>query len=109
MEFAIRDGVPYAIDFMNAAPDVDINSLTAPHFEWVVRHMADMTIRMAREPRPVRREPPWSPFVGRAPLTGQADRDGAGDLAEELPSLARDLGAVQNRSSVVSHRSAVDR
>ena len=27
-EFAIRDGVPYAIDFMNPAPDMDINSLT---------------------------------------------------------------------------------
>ena len=28
IEFAIRDGVPYAIDFMNPAPDMDINSLT---------------------------------------------------------------------------------
>ena len=27
VEFAIRDGVPYAIDFMNPAPDMDINSL----------------------------------------------------------------------------------
>ena len=28
VEFAIRDGVPYALDFMNPAPDMDINSLT---------------------------------------------------------------------------------
>ncbi len=28
IEFAVRDGVPYAIDFMNPAPDMDINSLT---------------------------------------------------------------------------------
>ncbi len=30
IEFAIRDGMPYAIDFMNPAPDMDIYSLT-PH------------------------------------------------------------------------------
>ena len=30
IEFAIRDGVPYAIDFMNPAPDMDINSLIGP-------------------------------------------------------------------------------
>lgn len=90
LEFAIRDGIPYAVEFMNAVPDVDINSLTAPHFGWVVRQMADMAIRMARAPRPRPTEPAWSHSI-RAPLTGGSDRDGAGDLAEELPGLARDL------------------
>lgn len=47
VEFAVRDGVPYAIDFMNPAPDMDINSLTPAYFEWVVEHMADMAIRLA--------------------------------------------------------------
>ena len=48
VEFAIRGGVPYAIDFMNPAPDMDINSLTQPYFDWVVQHMADMVIRLAK-------------------------------------------------------------
>jgi hypothetical protein len=48
IEFAIRDGVPYAIDFMNPAPDMDIYSLTPPYFEWVVTHMADLVIRLAK-------------------------------------------------------------
>ncbi len=48
IEFAIRDGVPYAIDFMNPAPDMDIYSLTQPYFDWVVTHMADMVIRLAK-------------------------------------------------------------
>jgi len=52
IEWAIRDGVPYAIDFMNPAPDFDIYSLTPTYFEWVVQKMADFTIRLAREPRP---------------------------------------------------------
>ena len=47
IEFAIRGGVPYAIDFMNPAPDMDINSLTPTYFEWVVSHMADLVIRLA--------------------------------------------------------------
>ena len=37
IEFAIRDGVPYAIDFMNPAPDMDVNSLTPTYFEWTVK------------------------------------------------------------------------
>lgn len=49
-EFAIRDGVPYAIDFMNSAPDFDISSLGEESFAWVVGKMADLVIRRARTP-----------------------------------------------------------
>jgi hypothetical protein len=48
VEFAIKGGVPYAIDFMNPAPDMDVNSLGRKHFDWMVTHMADMTIRLAK-------------------------------------------------------------
>jgi hypothetical protein len=51
LEWAVRDGVPYAIDFMNCAPDMDINSLTPHYFDWVVKHMASMAIRLAKQPR----------------------------------------------------------
>jgi glutathione synthase/RimK-type ligase-like ATP-grasp enzyme len=59
-EFAIRDGVPYAIDFMNPAPDMDINSLTPTYFEWCVRHMADLVIDLAKNPRPQLTELKWN-------------------------------------------------
>jgi hypothetical protein len=49
VEWAVRDGVPYAIDFMNPAPDMDINSLTPHYFEWVVKAMADMAIQAAQD------------------------------------------------------------
>ena len=52
LEWAVKDGVPYAIDFMNPAPDMDLYSLTPHYFEWAVQHMADMAIRLAKEPRP---------------------------------------------------------
>jgi len=64
IEFAIRDGVPYAIDFMNPAPDMDINSITPHYFQWAVNAMADFAIEMAHNPRPQRAEQRWAPFVG---------------------------------------------
>jgi hypothetical protein len=59
IEFAIRDGVPYAIDFMNPAPDMDIHSLTPTYFEWTVRGMADMAIKLAKKPRRQSRALKW--------------------------------------------------
>ena len=49
LEFAVRDGIPYAIDFMNPAPDMDVNSLTPHYFEWTVQRMADLAIRLVRD------------------------------------------------------------
>jgi hypothetical protein len=60
IEFAVRGGIPYAIDFMNPAPDMDINSLTPEYFQWVVTHMADMAIRLAKKPRKQAKELKWS-------------------------------------------------
>ena len=53
LEFAVRDGIPYAIDFMNPAPDMDINSLTPHYFEWVLKGMADLVIRLAKANKPL--------------------------------------------------------
>ena len=72
MEWAVRDGVPYAIDFMNCAPDMDINSLTPHYFEWVVEHMADMAIKLAKRPRPQLDELHWAMLFGAAAKAGRA-------------------------------------
>jgi len=50
VEFAVRDGIPYAIDFMNSAPDFDISSLGPEHFAWTVKAMADLVINAAKAP-----------------------------------------------------------
>ncbi|MCC7131492.1 MAG: hypothetical protein IT352_02550 [Gemmatimonadales bacterium] len=67
IEWAIRDGIPYAIDFMNPAPDMDIYSLTPDHFEWVVKAMADMAIRLAKTPSTAPR-PSWEEFLKGRPV-----------------------------------------
>ena len=63
VEFAIRDGVPYVIDCMNAVPDMDINSITPHYFEWVVKAMADFCVEMAFNPRPQRSEHHWAQYL----------------------------------------------
>ena len=60
VEWAVRGGVPYLIDFMNPAPDMDVNSLTPAYFEWVVKGMADLVIDRAKNPRPQLKELRWS-------------------------------------------------
>jgi hypothetical protein len=66
VEFAIRDHVPYAIDFMNPAPDMDVNSLGRKHFDWMVTHMADMTIRLAKSKEATRDRYYWAKVVKEA-------------------------------------------
>ncbi|MBK6457290.1 MAG: hypothetical protein IPF87_14645 [Gemmatimonadetes bacterium] len=60
LEYAVKDGVPYAIDFMNCAPDMDVYSLTPTYFEWVVQGMADLAIKLALNPRKTAVEAKWS-------------------------------------------------
>ena len=51
VEFAVEDGVPYAIDFMNPAPDADLHSVGQANFEWIVNRVAELAVRRAVEPR----------------------------------------------------------
>ncbi len=60
IEWAIRGDTPYAIDFMNPAPDMDVNSTGYDYHRWCVEKMADLCLRLAQEPRPQVRELKWS-------------------------------------------------
>jgi glutathione synthase/RimK-type ligase-like ATP-grasp enzyme len=66
VEFAVRDGVPYAIDFMNCAPDADLASVGEENFRWIVRTMADDLMERARSPRPFEPTGSWPKAVGLA-------------------------------------------
>jgi hypothetical protein len=50
VEFAVEDGLPYAIDFMNPAPDAGLESVGPENFEWIVSAVAEMAVRRALEP-----------------------------------------------------------
>ena len=47
VELAVRDGIPYAIDFGNPAPDAERTSVGDDNFEWVVETAANYAIERA--------------------------------------------------------------
>ncbi len=49
VEFAIKDGIPYAIDFMNPAPDAEIASVGEYNHTWIVDQMTDFILRKLDE------------------------------------------------------------
>jgi hypothetical protein len=63
VEFAVEGGIPYAIDFMNPAPDADINSVGRENFEWVVQAVAEMAVNKALSAENPNRELRWGSFL----------------------------------------------
>ena len=45
VEFAIKDGVPYAIDFMNPAPDAELASVGEHNHRWIVDNMTEFILK----------------------------------------------------------------
>ena len=70
IEFAIRDGVPYAIDFLNPAPDFERDRITPFYFEMVVEKMTDLVIDRALNAPPSQCWPRWEELLGVGPSTG---------------------------------------
>jgi hypothetical protein len=52
VEFCIKDGIPYAIDFMNPAPDAEVASVGEFYHNWLVKSVTDLVFRRLAEPRP---------------------------------------------------------
>ena len=66
VEFAIRDGVPVAIDFCNPAPDAEAANVGQANFEWVVEAVSEMAIRKAREHKAGCDNLSWGKFMRAA-------------------------------------------
>ncbi|MEJ7701347.1 MAG: hypothetical protein WKF71_17125 [Pyrinomonadaceae bacterium] len=45
VEFAIKDGIPYAIDFMNPAPDAELASVGEQNHKWIVEAMTEFIFK----------------------------------------------------------------
>ncbi len=63
VEMAVRDGIPYAIDFCNPAPDADVKSVGQENFDWVVAHASKMAVERAQAQKPGRDNLTWGTFV----------------------------------------------
>jgi hypothetical protein len=66
VELAVRDGVPYAIDFCNPAPDADRHSVGDENFEWVVETAASYAIEKAQHQEDGADNLTWGEYVKRS-------------------------------------------
>lgn len=66
VELAIRDGVPYAIDFCNPAPDADLHSVGQANFDWVVETAANYAIERAQAQVDGKDNLTWGSFIRNA-------------------------------------------
>lgn len=66
VELALRDGVPYAIDFCNPAPDAEIKSVGQENFDWVVETAANFAIEKAQAQKPGIDNLTWGEYVKRS-------------------------------------------
>src|SRR5438094_5293445 len=71
VECAIKDGVPYAIDFMNPAPDAELQSVGEFYHHWVTEAVTNLVFRRLSETaeRPRYR---WDAFLNPAPVRTEA-------------------------------------
>lgn len=63
VEFAVRDGIPIAIDFCNPAPDAELTSVGKDNFEWVVETAATYAIERAQAQEPGKDNLTWGTFI----------------------------------------------
>jgi hypothetical protein len=66
VELATRDGIPYAIDFCNPAPDADIRSVGQENFDWVVETAASYAIERAQAQQDGLDNLTWGEYIKRS-------------------------------------------
>src|SRR5260370_3582999 len=70
IEFAVKDGVPYAIDFLNPAPDFERDRITEFYFEIVVEKMARLVVDRALNGKTSNPWPRWEEMLGIGSAAG---------------------------------------
>ncbi len=74
IEFAIKDGIPYAIDFLNPAPDFERDRITEFYFNHVVDRMAHLVIDRALHGDVANSWPQWEEMLGLGAAAGFTGR-----------------------------------
>jgi hypothetical protein len=99
VEFAIKDGIPYAIDFMNPAPDAELISVGEFYHNWVTNAVTDMVFKRLEQPREQPRyrwdallnpEPSNQPLRAAAATAG-AIVSGVGDVLSDAASAVSEI------------------
>ena len=97
VEFAIKDGVPYAIDFMNPAPDAELQSVGPFYHGWVTEAVTNLVFKRLSETaeRPRYR---WDAFLNPAPVATEAVASGS----EQSKRTVKPKASTQKKGSTRS-------
>ena len=83
VEFAIKDGVPYAIDFMNPAPDAELASVGEFYHNWITNAVIDLVFKRLSEPAQ-RSRYRWDALLSPAPAQAYAVASAAEQQARTI-------------------------
>src|SRR5690242_1615454 len=97
IEFAVQDGIPYAIDFLNPAPDFERDRITEFYFDHVVDKMARLVVDRALHGSVANTWPRWEEMLG----FGSA----AGFTAAPKLATAKQTASAPSPSATASPRS----
>ena len=86
IEFAIKDDVPYAIDFLNPAPDFERDRITEFYFEHVVEKMSRLVIDRALHGNVANSWPGWEEMLGTGAAAGFTGAPRVARAAQGAPS-----------------------
>jgi hypothetical protein len=70
IEFAVKDGVPYAIDFLNPAPDFERDRIGLHYFELVLDRMSTLVVDRALHGAVNTPWPGWEQMLGMGAAVG---------------------------------------
>ena len=105
VEFAIKDGVPYAIDFMNPAPDAELASVGEYYHNWITDAMADLILKKLTQKAEAPRYR-WDALLNPEPSGKSLDTTGSAPEASPR-NRARAVGATTEGGATASQDNAV--
>lgn len=108
VEFAVEDGVPYAIDFMNPAPDADYNSVGEENFHWIVDAVARLAVERAQAHDGTGPELRWASLLGQQTAIAPVGFSSAAGATKVAPkkTAAQKLNAAKNAVKSASGKTA---
>lgn len=104
VEFAVRDGVPYAIDFCNPAPDAEVSSVGQENFDWVVETSAKYAIERAKAQVDGKDNLTWGEYVRASAANPGVAKTAPAKMKKSVKADAVSLLSAENAPAVPSSK-----
>ena len=101
VEFAIKDGIPYAIDFMNPAPDAELASVGEFYHNWITNAVADLVLKRLGEGRSAPRYR-WDALLNPAPIHTQAVASASEPQARTITPAPEEGGEQESKAAAAT-------